>query len=169
MPRRVSLPGASELFRPTQPVEEEAPPSGEQARGSGRVRHDEKITVYVSREELLALVDPSMDRGLRVSGSDGNPGVVLVVGVNGSGKTTTVGKIARILVAEDRTVTLGAADTFRAAAVDQLAFRANPKRVVEKTKQSLREKAMSPQGKIVLATAGGLLVLIVVRRVRANH
>ncbi|MDP2773076.1 MAG: signal recognition particle-docking protein FtsY [Nocardioides sp.] len=75
----------------------------------------------VLREELLALVDPSMDRRLQVTGTDGNPGVVLVVGVNGSGKTTTVGKIARILVAEDRTVTLGAADTFRAAAVDQLA------------------------------------------------
>jgi fused signal recognition particle receptor len=73
------------------------------------------------REELVALVDPDMDRRLRVSGDDGKPGVVLVVGVNGAGKTTTVGKIARILVAEDRTVTLGAADTFRAAAVDQLA------------------------------------------------
>ena len=47
--------------------------------------------------------------------------MVLVVGVNGAGKTTTVGKIARILVAEDRSVVLGAADTFRAAAVDQLA------------------------------------------------
>ena len=75
----------------------------------------------VLREELVALVDPDMDRRLRVSGEDGKPGVVLVVGVNGAGKTTTVGKIARILVAEDRTVTLGAADTFRAAAVDQLA------------------------------------------------
>ncbi|MFA6573801.1 MAG: signal recognition particle-docking protein FtsY [Nocardioides sp.] len=75
----------------------------------------------VLREELLALVDPSMDRRLQVSGTDGNPGVVLVVGVNGAGKTTTVGKIARILVAEDLKVTLGAADTFRAAAVDQLA------------------------------------------------
>jgi fused signal recognition particle receptor len=73
------------------------------------------------REELVALVDPSMDRRLQVSGADGKPGVVLVVGVNGTGKTTTVGKLARILVAEDRTVTLGAADTFRAAAVDQLA------------------------------------------------
>ena len=62
-----------------------------------------------------------MDRRLQVSGADGKPGVVLVVGVNGAGKTTTVGKIARILVAEDRTVALGAADTFRAAAVDQLA------------------------------------------------
>ena len=73
------------------------------------------------REELLELVDPTMDRRLQVSGADGKPGVVLVVGVNGAGKTTTVGKLARILVAEDRTVTLGAADTFRAAAVDQLA------------------------------------------------
>ncbi len=62
-----------------------------------------------------------MDRRLQVSGADGAPGVVLVVGVNGAGKTTTVGKIARILVADGRTVTLGAADTFRAAAVDQLA------------------------------------------------
>ncbi|WP_310525737.1 signal recognition particle-docking protein FtsY [Nocardioides sp.] len=75
----------------------------------------------VLREELLELVDPTMDRRLQVSGADGRPGVVLVVGVNGAGKTTTVGKLARILVAEDRTVTLGAADTFRAAAVDQLA------------------------------------------------
>ncbi|GAB3266827.1 signal recognition particle-docking protein FtsY [Nocardioides dilutus] len=75
----------------------------------------------VLREELVTLVDPAMDRRLHVTGADGNPGVVLVVGVNGSGKTTTVGKIARILVAEDRKVVLGAADTFRAAAVDQLA------------------------------------------------
>ena len=75
----------------------------------------------VLREELVDLVDPSMDRRLQISGTDGNPGVVLVVGVNGAGKTTTVGKIARILVAEDKTVVLGAADTFRAAAVDQLA------------------------------------------------
>jgi fused signal recognition particle receptor len=46
--------------------------------------------------------------------------VVLVVGVNGTGKTTTVGKLARLLVAEGRTVLLGAADTFRAAAAEQL-------------------------------------------------
>ncbi|MBM7506908.1 signal recognition particle-docking protein FtsY [Nocardioides sp. 31GB23] len=74
----------------------------------------------VLREELLALVDPTMDRALRVSGEGDEPGVVLVVGVNGAGKTTTVGKIARILVAEERSVVLGAADTFRAAAVEQL-------------------------------------------------
>jgi fused signal recognition particle receptor len=75
----------------------------------------------VLRDELIKLVDPTMDRRLQVTGADGKPGVVLVVGVNGAGKTTTVGKIARILVAEDHSVTLGAADTFRAAAVDQLA------------------------------------------------
>jgi fused signal recognition particle receptor len=75
----------------------------------------------VLREELVKLVDPTMDRRLQITGADGHPGVVLVVGVNGTGKTTTVGKLARILVAEDKTVVLGAADTFRAAAVDQLA------------------------------------------------
>jgi fused signal recognition particle receptor len=75
----------------------------------------------VLRDELLRLVDPDLDRRLQVSGADGVPGVVLVVGVNGTGKTTTVGKLARILVAEGRSVVLGAADTFRAAAVDQLA------------------------------------------------
>ncbi|MDT0183882.1 signal recognition particle-docking protein FtsY [Microbacterium sp. ARD31] len=75
----------------------------------------------VLREELIELVGTDLDRRVQVSGTDGRPGVVLVVGVNGAGKTTTVGKIARILVAEDLTVTLGAADTFRAAAVDQLA------------------------------------------------
>ncbi len=75
----------------------------------------------VLREELMALLDPEADRRLQVSGADGSPGVVLVVGVNGTGKTTTVGKLARILVAQDHSVVLGAADTFRAAAVDQLA------------------------------------------------
>jgi fused signal recognition particle receptor len=74
----------------------------------------------VLREELLALVDPSMDRRLAVTGADGQPGVVLVVGVNGAGKTTSVGKLARVLVAEDKSVVLGAADTFRAAATEQL-------------------------------------------------
>ncbi|WP_445257601.1 signal recognition particle-docking protein FtsY [Nocardioides aurantiacus] len=74
----------------------------------------------VLREELLTLVDPSMDRRIGVTGADGKPGVVLVVGVNGAGKTTSVGKLARVLVAEDKTVVLGAADTFRAAAAEQL-------------------------------------------------
>ena len=70
--------------------------------------------------ELTKLVDPSLDRSLRITGEDGKPGVVLVVGVNGTGKTTTIGKLARVLVAQGHTVVLGAADTFRAAAADQL-------------------------------------------------
>ena len=78
------------------------------------------------REQLIALVDPALDRTLDLAPSTGpdgtrRPAVVLVVGVNGTGKTTTVGKLARVLVAEGRTVVLGAADTFRAAAADQLA------------------------------------------------
>ncbi|GIG38424.1 signal recognition particle-docking protein FtsY [Cellulomonas phragmiteti] len=79
----------------------------------------------VLREQLLALVDPSLDRSLATTpttGEDGTrvPAVVLVVGVNGTGKTTTVGKLARVLVADGSSVVLGAADTFRAAAADQL-------------------------------------------------
>ena len=74
----------------------------------------------ILREELVNLVDPSLDRELNVRRSEGLPGVALVVGVNGSGKTTTVGKIARVLVAQDADVVLGAADTFRAAAAEQL-------------------------------------------------
>ncbi|MDT9593894.1 signal recognition particle-docking protein FtsY [Nocardioides zeae] len=86
-----------------------------------RVEGDSVDVRAALREELVKLVDPTMDRTLKVSGADGAPGVVLVVGVNGAGKTTTVGKISRILVAQDRSVVLGAADTFRAAAVEQLA------------------------------------------------
>jgi fused signal recognition particle receptor len=71
-------------------------------------------------EELLALVDPALDRTLAVSPDGDRPAVVLVVGVNGTGKTTTTGKLARVLVADGRSVVLGAADTFRAAASQQL-------------------------------------------------
>ncbi|MGH3367472.1 MAG: signal recognition particle-docking protein FtsY [Nocardioidaceae bacterium] len=74
----------------------------------------------ILRDELVALLDPALDRDLHVSRRGGQPGVALVVGVNGSGKTTTVGKIARVLVAQDEDVVLAAADTFRAAAADQL-------------------------------------------------
>lgn len=76
------------------------------------------------REHLLELVNPTMDRSLAVAPHEGDPrrpAVVLVVGVNGTGKTTTVGKLARVLVAEGHSVLLGAADTFRAAASEQLA------------------------------------------------
>jgi fused signal recognition particle receptor len=72
-------------------------------------------------EELLEALDPAADRTLRADPHDDSPAVLLVVGVNGSGKTTTCGKIARVLIADGRTVVLGAADTFRAAAADQLA------------------------------------------------
>ncbi len=76
----------------------------------------------VLRAELLRLVDPGLDRSLNLTpANDGDPAVVLVVGVNGTGKTTTVGKLARVLVADGKSVVLGAADTFRAAAAEQLA------------------------------------------------
>ena len=70
--------------------------------------------------ELLQVIG-SQDRTLKTAKhEDGSPAVVLVVGVNGTGKTTTCGKLARVVVAEKRSVLLGAADTFRAAAADQL-------------------------------------------------
>lgn len=72
-------------------------------------------------EELVTTLEPDLDRSLSASPSGGTPAVGLVVGVNGSGKTTTCGKIARVLVADGHSVVLGAADTFRAAAADQLA------------------------------------------------
>nr|NLI49896.1 signal recognition particle-docking protein FtsY [Propionibacterium sp.] len=81
---------------------------------------DPEVARATLRAELIKLVDPTLDRRLRITGDNGLPGVVMVVGVNGTGKTTTIGKIARLLVAEGRTVVLGAADTFRAAAADQL-------------------------------------------------
>jgi fused signal recognition particle receptor len=76
----------------------------------------------VLREELLTLVDPTMDRALRVDRKSGVPGVALVVGVNGTGKTTTVGKLALALAEEGKQPVLAAADTFRAAATEQLAI-----------------------------------------------
>ena len=72
------------------------------------------------REELLTLLGTDFDRAVRTEGGAETPGVVMVVGVNGTGKTTTTGKLARVLVADGRSVVLGAADTFRAAAADQL-------------------------------------------------
>jgi fused signal recognition particle receptor len=72
-------------------------------------------------EELTAALEPDLDRSLRTAPHDGRPAVVLVVGVNGAGKTTTCGKIGRVLIADGRTVLFGAADTFRAAAAEQLA------------------------------------------------
>ncbi|WP_017177045.1 signal recognition particle-docking protein FtsY [Actinomyces timonensis] len=86
----------------------------------------------VLRSGLLELVDPTMDRSLNLArpalteNADLPAGTepaaaILMVGVNGTGKTTTCGKLARVLVAQDKTVVMGAADTFRAAAAEQLA------------------------------------------------
>ncbi|MGH3777133.1 MAG: signal recognition particle-docking protein FtsY [Pseudonocardiaceae bacterium] len=77
------------------------------------------------RDVLIEALRPDLDRAVRaLPHQDGagasTPGVVLIAGVNGTGKTTTTGKLARVLVADGRRVLLGAADTFRAAAVDQL-------------------------------------------------
>ena len=72
------------------------------------------------RQTLVDNLHPEYDRSLRALPNDGKPAVLLVVGVNGTGKTTTTGKLARVLVADGRAILLGAADTFRAAAADQL-------------------------------------------------
>jgi fused signal recognition particle receptor len=74
----------------------------------------------VLRDVLINELSPEMDRSIRALPHADHPSVLLIVGVNGTGKTTTVGKLARVLVADGRRVVLGAADTFRAAAADQL-------------------------------------------------
>lgn len=73
----------------------------------------------ILREELVNLINPNMNRSMSAS-ADERPAVIMVVGVNGTGKTTTVGKLGRLFVAEQRVTVLAAADTFRAAAADQL-------------------------------------------------
>jgi fused signal recognition particle receptor len=83
------------------------------ARGPDEVRG-------LLRDELIGQIGPDEDRTLHVSPHGGMPAVVLMVGVNGTGKTTTCGKLARALIGDGSTVLLGAADTFRAAAADQL-------------------------------------------------
>ncbi len=72
------------------------------------------------RADLIEMIGPGMDRTLHVARHGDRPSVVLVVGVNGTGKTTACGKLARALIGDGRKVVLGAADTFRAAAADQL-------------------------------------------------
>lgn len=72
------------------------------------------------RECLIKAAHPEMDRSIKAMPYEGKPAVILVVGVNGTGKTTTTGKLARVLVSMGHSVVLGAADTFRAAAADQL-------------------------------------------------
>jgi fused signal recognition particle receptor len=90
---------------------------GRLASGSVRTEADAKA---VLRDVLITELHPGMDRSIRALPHADHPSVLLIVGVNGTGKTTTVGKLARVLVADGRRVVLGAADTFRAAAADQL-------------------------------------------------
>jgi fused signal recognition particle receptor len=72
------------------------------------------------RTELLAQVETPASRVVRARRHEGHPAIIMMVGVNGTGKTTTCGKLARSLVGDGETVLLGAADTFRAAAAEQL-------------------------------------------------
>jgi len=81
---------------------------------------DVEQLLALARTELTQIVDAGLDRTLHTSRRDDSPAVVLTVGVNGTGKTTTTGKIAKLLAGQDKEVLLGAADTFRAAAADQL-------------------------------------------------
>ncbi|MFD1814340.1 signal recognition particle-docking protein FtsY [Rhodococcus gannanensis] len=86
---------------------------------SGSVKTEEQARATL-KKVLVEALHPEMDRSIRALPHDATPGVLLVVGVNGTGKTTSTGKLARVLVADGRRVLLGAADTFRAAAADQL-------------------------------------------------
>jgi fused signal recognition particle receptor len=86
---------------------------------SSRVRTEADARAIV-REVLIEALRPELDRSIKALPHQDKPSVLLVVGVNGTGKTTTVGKLARVLVADGRRVVLGAADTFRAAAAHQL-------------------------------------------------
>lgn len=95
----------------------------DQLRSDARVsgERDPKAVRAGLRKRLIDLVDPGMDRTLKADKPEtGKPSVIIMVGVNGTGKTTTAGKLARLFVADGKTVVMGAADTFRAAAADQL-------------------------------------------------
>lgn len=86
---------------------------------AGKVRSADDARAAL-RKVLVGRLHPELDRSVKALPHADGPAVVLVVGVNGVGKTTTTGKLARVLVADGRRVLLGAADTFRAAAADQL-------------------------------------------------
>ena len=83
--------------------------------------HDPDQVREALRSKLLAMVGTDTDRRLNADKPEAHkPSVIIMVGVNGTGKTTTAGKLARLFVADGKSVMLGAADTFRAAAADQL-------------------------------------------------
>ena len=102
------------------PVVTESVMSQLRSRLAGSDVRSEADAKAVLRDVLIRELHPDMDRSIRALPHADHPSVLLVVGVNGTGKTTTVGKLARVLVADGRRVVLGAADTFRAAAADQL-------------------------------------------------
>jgi fused signal recognition particle receptor len=93
-------------------------------RLEGRVAKDKFMNTgelnSILKEEIEALLDAGEDSGDLPFNFEKKPYVIMVVGVNGVGKTTTIGKLAARLKASGKRVILGAADTFRAAAVDQL-------------------------------------------------
>jgi len=89
-----------------------------QVRVGGAKGNDEVRALL--RADLIEQVGDGMDRSLHTARHGDRPAVILMVGVNGTGKTSTCGKLARALIGEGHTVLLGAADTFRAAAADQL-------------------------------------------------
>jgi len=95
--------GVTTATRVVERVRSRAPSDADEARTA---IHEELVAVFGDRDRSLAL--------------DGSPAVIVVVGVNGSGKTTTIAKLAHLLRSEGRSVMLGAADTFRAAASQQL-------------------------------------------------
>jgi len=122
---------------------------------------DPEAVRTVLRAELLKLVDPTLDRSLNLErptpadGAQETPAAaILMVGVNGTGKTTTCGKLARVLVAQDKTVVLGAADTFRAAAAEQLTTWGE--RVGVDVVRSEKEGADQEADVVVVDTAGRL-------------
>ncbi|MGZ4513884.1 MAG: signal recognition particle-docking protein FtsY [Mycobacterium sp.] len=102
------------------PVVTESVMSQLRSRLAGSDVRSEADAKAVLRDVLIRELHPDIDRSIRALPHADHPSVLLVVGVNGTGKTTTVGKLARVLVADGRRVVLGAADTFRAAAADQL-------------------------------------------------
>ncbi len=110
---------------PSSPPTSASPPprnwsSGSASASACSAPAPRKSCAPCSASELITLLGPDFDREVKTEGGAETPGVVMVVGVNGTGKTTTTGKLARVLVADGRSVVLGAADTFRAAAADQL-------------------------------------------------
>ncbi|MDT5162225.1 MAG: fused signal recognition particle receptor [Mycobacterium sp.] len=102
------------------PVVTESVVTALRSRMAGSNVRTETDARAVLREVLISELHPELDRSIKALPHDNKPSVLLVVGVNGTGKTTTVGKLARVLVADGRRVVLGAADTFRAAAAHQL-------------------------------------------------